>query len=69
LKKQLKKSAIIVGILWGFFMLVYMEYVTPYLSRGEIDVRWWNILIWVIFGMFFGITMYGISKSKLQKHF
>lgn len=68
-KKQLKKASSLAGFQWGLFMLVFMEYVSPYLSTGEIDVSWWNILIWLLGGLFFGMTMYGVSKSKLQKHF
>ncbi|MFC1283878.1 DUF3278 domain-containing protein [Bacillus paralicheniformis] len=68
-KKRLKKTSFLAGFQWGLSMLVFMEYVSPYLSTGEINVSWWNILIWVLGGIFFGMTMYWFSKSKLQKHF
>ncbi|MGX1723809.1 DUF3278 domain-containing protein, partial [Bacillus haynesii] len=68
-KKRLKKTSFLAGFQWGLSMLIFMEYVSPYLSTGEINVSWWNILIWVLGGIFFGMTMYWFSKSKLQKHF
>ncbi|GGN53549.1 DUF3278 domain-containing protein [Oceanobacillus indicireducens] len=68
-KKRLKKSSTFGGVLWGLFMLIFMQYVFPYLSTGEIDVSWLKVLIWGIGGIFFGSMMYWFSKSKLQKHF
>lgn len=68
-RKQLKKASSLAGIQWGLFMLILMEYVSPYLSTGEIDVRWWGILTWALGGMFFGMIMYWLSKSKLKKRF
>ncbi|AYV70165.1 DUF3278 domain-containing protein [Bacillus circulans] len=68
-KKQLKKSSFLAGIQWGLSMLILMEYVFPYLSTGELNLEWWNVLIWLLGGMLFGMTMYLFSKSKLQKHF
>lgn len=68
-KKQLKKAMSLAGVQWGLFMLVFMEYVSPYLSTGEINVEWWNIVIWLLGGVGFGLSMYWFSKSKLQKHF
>ncbi|RCW63078.1 hypothetical protein [Saliterribacillus persicus] len=68
-KKALKKASSLAGFQFGLFMLIFIEFVSPYLVAGEIDVRWWNILIWIFSGLFFGIIMYWFSKSKLQKHF
>jgi Protein of unknown function (DUF3278) len=68
-KKQLKKTSYIIGFQWGLFMVVFMEYVSPYLSTGEIDVSWSGILIYALGGIFFGMTLYLFSKSKLKKHF
>ncbi|MGY0694570.1 DUF3278 domain-containing protein [Virgibacillus sp. FSP13] len=68
-KKRLRKSSALAGILWGLFMLIMMQYLFPYLSTGEIDVSWQNILIWGIAGIFFGTALYWISKSKLKKQF
>ncbi|WP_228409480.1 DUF3278 domain-containing protein [Radiobacillus deserti] len=68
-KKQLKKTSTLAGAQWGLFMLIFMEYVSPYLSTGEIDVSWWNVIIWIGGGVFFGMSLYLFSKSKLQKHF
>ncbi|GAA0494101.1 hypothetical protein GCM10008986_20770 [Salinibacillus aidingensis] len=68
-KKQLKITSTLFAVQWGFFMLFFMEYVSPYISTGEIDVDWWDVVIWLIAGAFFGMTQYSISKSKIQKHF
>lgn len=68
-KKQLKKTSFIIGIQWGLFMIVFMGYVSPYLSTGEIDVSLPVILTYALGGIFFGGTMYWFSKSKLKKHF
>ncbi|MEK5055741.1 hypothetical protein MHH96_20340 [Niallia sp. FSL K6-0212] len=65
----MKKSSFLAGIQWGLSMLILMEYVFPYLSTGELNLEWWNVLIWLLGGMLFGMTMYLFSKSKLQKHF
>ncbi|MEN1968429.1 DUF3278 domain-containing protein [Lentibacillus sp. N15] len=68
-KKGLKKSSTIAGVAWGITMLIFMQYIFPYLSVGEIDVSWWNVLIWAFAGVFFGIATYWLSRSKLRKHF
>ncbi|MDV2582382.1 hypothetical protein [Alkalibacillus haloalkaliphilus] len=68
-KKQIQKASFLAGILWGLFMLIFTEYLFPYLINGEINLSWWNISIWGLGGTFFGITMYWLSKSKLKKHF
>lgn len=68
-KKQLKKASTFAGVLWGVSMLILMQYVFPYLSTGEIDISWQNVLIWGAGGIFFGLISYRFSKSKLQIHF
>lgn len=68
-KKRLKKSSTIAGVAWGIFMFIFMQYIFPYLSIGEIDVSWWDVLIWVFAGVFFGTATYWFSRSKLRKHF
>lgn len=68
-KKNLKKSSAFAGIQWGLFMIIFMQYILPYLSTGEIDVSWQSVLTWVVAGIFFGSALYWFSKSKLQKHY
>ncbi|WP_040984794.1 DUF3278 domain-containing protein [Oceanobacillus jeddahense] len=67
-KQQLKKSSAFAGVFWGFFMLILMQYVFPYLSTGEIDAGWQHLLIWGAAGILFGTIVYRFSKSKLQIH-
>lgn len=68
-KKRLKKSSTIAGVAWGIFMLILMQYIFPYLSTGDIDVSWWDVLIWIFAGVCFGTAIYWLSRSKLRKHF
>lgn len=68
-KKQLKKSSTIAGIMWGIFMLVFMQYLLPFLSYGSIDISWFKVLLWVIAALVFGTIIYWNSVSKIQKHF
>ncbi|MFB9973352.1 DUF3278 domain-containing protein [Allobacillus sp. SKP2-8] len=68
-KNQLKKSSSIAAIMWGFFMLITMEYLFPYLATGEIDISLFGIIIWIAAAVFFGTAIYLLSKSKLKRHF
>ena len=68
-RKQLKKSSIFSGIIWGMFMFIFMQYLLPYLRTGNIEINFWDVLTWGIGGLVFGLGMYLISKSKLKKHF
>lgn len=68
-KRWLKKSSILAGVLWGFFMLIFMQYLLPYSSTSEIDVSWPKILIWIVVAALFGTILYWFSKSKLKRHF
>ncbi|MFA9560157.1 hypothetical protein ACERII_22840 [Evansella sp. AB-rgal1] len=68
-KKQLKKMSIIGGFQWGLFMIFLLEYVLPYLRNGVLDVSWFNVVVWSIGGMFFGLITYWFSRSKLKKYY
>ncbi|SDB82707.1 Protein of unknown function [Pelagirhabdus alkalitolerans] len=68
-KRQMKKQSILAGIQWGFFMLVFMEYILPYLSAGDPNLNAFSIMTWLFGGIVFGAVMYKMSKSSLQKHF
>lgn len=68
-KKRLKKSSALAGSLWSIFMVIVMQYLFPYLSTGEINVSWANILTWFVAGGAFSVALYWFSKSKLIKHF
>ncbi|MEN2465496.1 DUF3278 domain-containing protein [Ornithinibacillus sp. JPR2-1] len=67
--KYLRKKCTYVGILMGLTLLVFNQYLFPYLSTGEMDASWANLFSCVIAGLFFGLVMYWYSKSKLQRHF
>ncbi|ENQ3078387.1 DUF3278 domain-containing protein [Bacillus cereus] len=66
-KKQLKKSGLKAGILWGFQMFVLMCYIFPYLGSNEISVSLYDVIIWSCGGAFFGLSMYGIALLNLKK--
>ncbi|WP_106768750.1 hypothetical protein [Paenibacillus faecalis] len=68
-KNLLKKSAVFAGIQWGLSMIILMEFIFPYLSTGEINVRWWSLFIWTLVGMISGVIFYRFLKSKLKKQF
>ncbi|MEH7461580.1 DUF3278 domain-containing protein [Bacillus thuringiensis] len=66
-KKQLKKSGLKAGLLWGFQMFVLMCYIFPYLGSEEISVSLYDVIIWGCGGVFFGLSMYGIGLLNLKK--
>ena len=67
--RRLKRSNTFGGISWGLMMLLWMEYLMPLISREEINFSWIGVIIWGIGGVLFGIAMYFVSKSKLEKHY
>ncbi|MEN0587867.1 hypothetical protein [Kurthia gibsonii] len=67
--RRLKRSSTFGGISWGLMMLLWMEYLMPLISREEISFSWIGVIIWGIGGVLFGVTMYFITKSKLEKHY
>ncbi|MGM7634437.1 DUF3278 domain-containing protein [Bacillus sp. Hm123] len=66
-KRQLKKSGVKAGVLWGFQMFIFMSYISPYLSSGDISVSLFDVILWSCAGAFFGIAMYGLALSNLKK--
>lgn len=66
-KKILRNSSIKAGISWGLQMFVFMCYVFPYLSSEKISISSFDIFIWSGAGLFFGLSMYGLSMLNLKK--
>lgn len=67
--RKLKRSSTLAGINWGLLMLLWMEYLMPFISREEIMFSWIDLVIWTIGGAVFGVAMYYFAKSKLEKHY
>ena len=67
--RRLKRSSTFGGICWGLIMLLWMEYLVPLISREEISFSWIGVISWGIGGVLFGVTIYFIAKSKLEKHY
>jgi len=68
-KAKLKRSCIIASIHWGFWMIVMMEYILPFIGGDDLSLSWFNMIAWIIGGIAFGFFLYLISKAKLQKQF
>lgn len=64
--KTLKVKGFWAGLDWGFWMFIWMTFISPSLWGDPIRVSWWNILLWSLAGFFFGFTMYLFSKSQLK---
>ncbi|WP_107841629.1 DUF3278 domain-containing protein [Metasolibacillus meyeri] len=64
--KKLKKSSFVAGLNWGLLMFVLMEYFFPMLSKESINVGWFEIILWLTGGLFFGVAMYFIAKGQLK---
>lgn len=64
--KTLKIKGIWAGLDWGVSMFMWMTLIFPILWHDPIRITWWNSLIWVITGFFFGLTMYLFSKGQLK---
>lgn len=64
--KSLRKKSLWAGLNWGFSMFIVMTIVFPTLWHDSIRISWWNVLIYLVGGTFFGGTMYLISKSQLK---
>ena len=68
-KAELKRSCLMAGIQWGLWMIVMMEYILPFIGGERLSISWIGILAWSIGGIAFGVFLYLISKSKLQKQY
>lgn len=60
-----EKNWILIGIIWGIIMFVVMELVEVQLSGEEIAISKLPIalIIWLLAGLAFGLTMKGVNKS------
>ena len=67
--RKLKRSSTFAGISWGLAMLLWMEYLMPLISREEVSFSWIGVISWGIGGVFFGVAIYFVSKSRLEKHY
>lgn len=68
-KAKLIRSCIIVSIQWGFWMIVMMEFILPFIGGEKLSLSWISMLAWILGGLALGLFLYLLSKSKLQKQF
>ncbi|MEK4129412.1 hypothetical protein NYE67_07000 [Solibacillus sp. FSL W8-0474] len=68
-KAKLRRSSIIVGIQWGFWMIVLMEYILPFIRGEGLSFSWFNMIIWFIGGLLLSVCIYYVSMSKLKKRY
>lgn len=69
-KAKLRRSSIIVGIQWGFWMIVMMEYILPFIGGGGgLSFSWFNMMIWFIGGLLLSVFIYYVARSKLKKRY
>jgi uncharacterized membrane protein YqjE len=66
-RKELRKSSVKASVSWGLYMFIFMCYVSPYLSTGEIDVSSFDAILWACGGGFFGLSMYIFGMWHLKK--
>lgn len=64
--KSLRTRSFWAGLQWGLSMFFLMTIVFPMLWHDPIKVGWIPILIWLLAGLFFGVSIYLISKSQLK---
>ena len=68
-KAKLRRSSVSVGIQWGFWMIIMMEYILPFIGGEALSLSWFNMMIWLIGGLLLGVFLYFVSKSKLKKRY
>ncbi|HFK1463023.1 DUF3278 domain-containing protein [Bacillus sp. YAF12_1] len=66
-KKKLRKAGLKAGVLWGFQMFVFMNYILPYVGSEEISISLFDVMLWGCAGGFFGTTMYLFGLWNLKK--
>ncbi|MGH0592556.1 DUF3278 domain-containing protein [Bacillus pretiosus] len=66
-KKKLRIAGLKAGVLWGFQMFVFMNYILPYVGSEEISISLFDVGLWSCGGIFFGVTMYMIGLLNLKK--
>ena len=64
--RKIKRGAIIAGINWGIFMFGWMEFLFPLILHEPIELKWFNVGVWVVTSMMFGGSMYVVGKGKLK---
>lgn len=66
-QEKLRKAGLKAGLLWGFQMFVFMNYILPYVGSEEISISLFKVVIFICGGGFFGLTMYVIGLLNLKK--
>ncbi len=52
-RKKLRKAGLKAGLLWGFQMFVFMNYILPYVGSEEISISLFKVVIFICGGGFF----------------
>ncbi|PRT33490.1 DUF3278 domain-containing protein [Bacillus wiedmannii] len=66
-KKKLRKAGLKAGVLRGFQMFVFMNYILPYVGSEEISISLFDVVLWSCAGGFFGLTMYIFGLWNLKR--
>ncbi|MDJ1155255.1 DUF3278 domain-containing protein [Macrococcoides caseolyticum] len=64
---KLKRQSVKLGLYWGTCMYVMIEILFKIISGETYEFDWFNLFIWIIGGLFFGLSMYFIGKMKIKK--
>lgn len=64
---KLKRQSFKLGLYWGTCMYVMIEILFKIISGETYEFDWFNLFIWIIGGLFFGLSMYFIRKMKIKK--
>lgn len=66
-QEKLRKTGLKAGLLWGFQMFVFMNYILPYVGLEEISISLFDVVLWSCGGGFFGLTMYIFGLWNLKR--
>ncbi|WP_144781758.1 DUF3278 domain-containing protein [Macrococcoides caseolyticum] len=65
--KKVKLQSVKIGLYWGSTMYLLMEVLFKLISGEKYEFSWFNLLIWVLGGAFFGTMMYFVARTKIKK--
>lgn len=65
--KVMRKGGFKGGLLFGFYMTVMNVYLFPFIAGDRIELTWRSLIIQICVGLFFGVAMYFVGKSKIKK--
>lgn len=68
-KQQVQKGAVRAGIFFTIAMIIFTGFVTPSLTAGKIELDWFSALTFIVLGPLYGVGIYLVGKSKLEKNF